>query len=302
MRAWLARTSTRKDVPEAANDWPDNRWDKWLQRACHSYFHSRSNDMRRRAFSPFTVEPVSNIDPAIQLLHGARRFAPGALERLAHAVDAMLQRWRADDGVKIGSFLLRLSGTLGAFGEMDARAMTLLSFATKLSPPLTQEQRWLLADEVVEAAIGRVPAQTLRELAQSFIRNSATESDYPWRAQLRLFEGMLEQGGAVDVYRDLEITVPNIASVARREAGKRRLADIIVNKLKLAGIVDLKINPPADEFGRLAYANILFCVFPARVEIKDGVAVDNLLKEFWTIPTSQKGSLAIKSELFGLYE
>jgi hypothetical protein len=302
MKTWLPRLGSRRDVPEAAIYWPVERWEKWLQRACHSYFHSGANDTRRRAFSPFTVEPVSDVDPASQLLSGIRRFAPDALESMAHAVDSVLARWRADDGVKIANFLLRLCGALGAFGEKDARADALLSFATKLSPPLTQEQRWLLADEIAEAAIGRVPPQTLRELAGAFIRHSSTESDYPWRAQLRLFEGLLDHGGGKDLFRDLELTLPNIAAVVRYEGGKRRLADIIVNKLKLPGVVHLKSNPPEDKFGIWAHAYLLFCIFPARVEINNDTAVDNLLKDYWAIPGTTVDSMSAKTEVFLICE
>ncbi|MBX9792485.1 MAG: hypothetical protein K2Y37_26590 [Pirellulales bacterium] len=268
-----------RDNPEAALKWSQDRWRSWFANATYLYFHSTDVARRRAAFAPFAVEPLSEAGPAPQLHFELKRYAIDALENFMAALNDQFERWRAEDGEEIADFCLKLYDLFGFLVAASVWEQQAATFVAKLGPPLSDKVTLRLLDSVVRATIGRSNASALLRIGAMIARKSETLNTWPWRAQIRIFEGILELEGARDMLENVEVALPNIGEIIRHTPAKHLLADVVVEQLGLREVAKLHDLQPKARQDQILLAHLKVAIFPGRVEFWGEEAVDRLTGE-----------------------
>jgi hypothetical protein len=290
-----------RDIPESAGRWDQQRWNDWLVASARAYFAATRPSARRAGFRPFNVEPISDVEPSSQLLDEMDRFCPSALPLLAHAVRNYIARWTAEDSVAALSFMLRLHGMLGALGPAADQEALLVGLITKLDARIPRRESSKIADEIVNAAIGRLPPSGLRKIGRAFARRLEVVLEPPWRAQIKLLDALLEFEGASNLIGDVAVVLPNLTEIVRSRIVRRRIGDVVTDRLTLPGVLALRDIRPADRNEELILGLLKSCVFPTRVEVYGDRARDKLLgDEVYTSASS--GDPHDKIGLFSMLE
>jgi hypothetical protein len=276
MIARLRSLFTSADSPEMAVLWSRERWLAWFAQANYAYFGQADLSRKRAAFAPFSVEPLSDVAPATQLNSEVKRYASEVVGNFAAAVDNQLYRWRAEDGREIAVFSLQLYDLLGSLVLPSDWETRIITFISRLGPPLTDKDSLRLLDAVVNAAVGRADVEALRRFGEAVSRRTPFLEERPWRAQIRLFEGLLEIEGFAHFDENVRSTLPDICSIVHRTAAKHLLADVIVERLGLPEVAELhgRVGNTFDQEEQLKA--IRFAIFPGRVEFRGDYAVDRL--------------------------
>lgn len=247
-------------TPERTKRWSARRWASWLDRSARLYFvHAAEISMKRGAFHPFLVEPLSQIAPADQLFRQLCEDVPEALPTVAEAAAQSLSGWRAEEREALARFLIRLTANLSGYLEPDRLREDLSELVARVGPPLETEAIHAIIADAAECAIGRLRRTDLMKLGDLIERRSAVWGDRPWRAQLRLLQVLVEHDGLDNLFENIVAVIPDLDALVTQDTVIRNyVGDIMVDALGgLSGVVRfLELRPrsvPSKRWHALLY-------------------------------------------------
>jgi hypothetical protein len=264
-----------RSMPERARRWPVARWTEWLSESSRTFFLATDPGIRRRAFAPFSIEPVfSEVEYADQLFGEVRQNVPDAMPKFAKAALRVLARWRPQDGHELALFLLKLVYRFSGYVS-EQLPEALKQLVKDLGPPLAASQILDILEEIVECAVSRLDTSDLRKLGIQIESRGNWGTVRIWQAQLLLLDAIIQKDPDSDVLADIDAIASTLAGIAMRNlSAKHFLADSIVDHLGLKGVAGLVDRRPSSDSEWRILGALQRCIFPYRVERQSGVLKD----------------------------